>query len=186
VKVYLAGPEVFLRDAAAVIARKRALAVEHGFEPVGTEGIEVWPADPFERGVAIFRANEALMREADAMIANVTPFRGISADVGTVWEMGFMWGLGRPVLAYTDDLRDYGERAFAEWYGTPGRSDDEGVLRAPDGQMVEMNAMTDNLMIDGSLAVRGARVIRGGKAAPEDSLDGYVRCLQRARTSLAS
>ena len=30
------------------------------------------------------------MKEADAIIANLTPFRGPSADTGTVYELGYM------------------------------------------------------------------------------------------------
>ena len=34
-----------------------------------------------------------MMDEADAIIANLTPFRGPSADAGTVYELGYMAGL---------------------------------------------------------------------------------------------
>ena len=45
------------------------------------------------------------MRGCDAMIVNLTPFRGPSADVGSAYEMGFMRELGRTIFAYTNDDR---------------------------------------------------------------------------------
>ena len=35
------------------------------------------------------------MDAADAIIANLTPFRGPSADAGTVYELGYMAGRGK-------------------------------------------------------------------------------------------
>jgi nucleoside 2-deoxyribosyltransferase len=41
----------------------------------------------------IFRKDLAMMEECDIIIANLTPFRGPSADAGTLVEVG--WFLGR-------------------------------------------------------------------------------------------
>jgi len=49
------------------------------------------------------KANEAMMIQADAVIANLTPFRGPGADAGTVYELGFMAGGGKLCLAYCND-----------------------------------------------------------------------------------
>ena len=46
------------------------------------------------------------MRSCDAAVANLTPFRGVSADAGTAFEVGFMRALGRPVLGYTNTPLD--------------------------------------------------------------------------------
>ncbi|MFX6778571.1 nucleoside 2-deoxyribosyltransferase, partial [Acinetobacter baumannii] len=45
--------------------------------------------------LTIFKSNEAMMDAADAIIANLTPFRGPSADAGTVYELGYMAGRGK-------------------------------------------------------------------------------------------
>ena len=45
-----------------------------------------------DASLRIFRGNEAMMDEADAIIANLTPFRGPGADAGTVYELGYMAG----------------------------------------------------------------------------------------------
>ena len=57
------------------------------------------PAMPLaEQGLAISRAMEQVMQGCDAMIVNLTPFRGPSADVGSASEMGFMRALGRSIF----------------------------------------------------------------------------------------
>ena len=90
-KVYLAGPDVFVPNAIAIGQRKRALCTEHGL-------IGHYPLDNIvdftapDASLQIFRANQALMDKSDAIIANLTPFRGPSADAGTVYELGYMAG----------------------------------------------------------------------------------------------
>ena len=55
----------------------------------GFEGVFPFDAALAREGISkrvqaerIFAANTALMRSCDAMIANLTPFRGVSADAG--------------------------------------------------------------------------------------------------------
>lgn len=167
--VYLAGPEVFLPDAAAVGARKKALCLQHGFEGL-------FPGDtPVPDGVAdadapIFAACVAAMRAADCGVFNLTPFRGASADVGTVWELGFMAGLGKPVWGYSNTLAPLRERIAGAVQGT------DGVWRDAAGWLVEDFGNGDNLMIDRCLP-RGGFVRRdhGGRL---DELDGFEACLR--------
>src|SRR5262245_8490791 len=114
-RIYLAGPEVFLPDAAGVGAEKCRLAAEAGCEgvfPLDT-ALDLTGLDRIEQARRIALANEALMRSCDALIANLTPFRGASMDAGTAFEVGFMRGLGRPVAGYTNAAADYHARASA-------------------------------------------------------------------------
>ncbi len=48
-------------------------------------------------------ATRAMMIAADAIIANLTPFRGPGADAGTVYELGYMAGRGKLCLGYSND-----------------------------------------------------------------------------------
>ena len=183
-KVYLAGPEVFFAAGDALIARKKELARAHGFEPTEYKGERAWPEDKVEVGHFISALNEVQMRACDFCIANMTPFRGLSTDVGTAYEIGFVSGLGRPVFGYSNDPRHYTERAVAEYYGGAVAPAADGMLRAErDGQMVEDHAMADNLMLDGGIAVRGGVVVRpaGGDALPADDLRMFTACLAAAR-----
>ncbi len=61
-------------------------------------------------GLEISRANEALILSTDAVIANLTPFRGTSADVGTVYEVGMAKELRKVIVGYTHDERKFLQR----------------------------------------------------------------------------
>lgn len=94
--IYLAGPEVFLPDALAVGTRKKAHCEKYGFIGLFPFDNEIKSAPPGARiDALICRANLAMMRAADIGIFNLTPFRGVSADTGTVFELGLMIGLGK-------------------------------------------------------------------------------------------
>ncbi|MGV2187380.1 nucleoside 2-deoxyribosyltransferase [Rhizobium rhizogenes] len=159
--IYLAGPDVFLPEFDDLIGEKARLVREHGFLPIYA-GVIAYPefADKRKTGRAISAVNEFLMRGSDAIIANLTPFRGIAADTGTVFEVGFMAALGKPVFAYTNTpvdhhtriLRYYSQRAQCE--GHPGGA-------TIDGTMIEDFEMVDNLMIDGAIENRGGSIVKG-------------------------
>jgi nucleoside 2-deoxyribosyltransferase len=78
VKIYLAGPDVFLPDAVETGRRKVEVCTRHGLTGL-------YPLDNTvdlaarDASLQIFRGNEAMMVEADAIIANLTPFRGPGA-----------------------------------------------------------------------------------------------------------
>src|SRR5687767_1315317 len=113
-RIYLAGPEVFLPDAIAMGARKAAMCATYGLAGVFPLDAQLGLAGlpKAEAARRISEANEGLMRSCDALIANLTPFRGVSMDSGTAFEVGFMRALGRPVLGYTNVMDDYKARAL--------------------------------------------------------------------------
>src|SRR5437868_5419029 len=132
-KIYLAGPDVFLPDAIEVGRRKRELCERHG-------AIGLFPLDnavdltAATASMQIFRGNRAMMDEADAIIANLAPFRGPSADAGTVYELGYMAGRGKLCLAYSNDPAAYAERVARSFAITKA---DGGHLIDNDGLTVE-------------------------------------------------
>ena len=97
-KVYLAGPDVFLPDAVEIGRRKTEICVRHGLTGLYPldNAVDLVAAGA---SLAIFKGNEAMMDAADAIIANLTPFRGASADAGTVYELGYMAGRGKLLFA---------------------------------------------------------------------------------------
>ena len=154
-KIYLAGPEVFLPNAMAILEKKASLARSAGFTPLVPGDLEIPQAKtPQEKGTNIHRVDEQLMKSADAIIANLTPFRGISADIGTAFEVGFMRSLGKPVFAYSNVTDKYHER-ISEYYRGQIGSTSSGELRGPDGMLIEDFEMNDNLMLDGAVAASG-------------------------------
>jgi nucleoside 2-deoxyribosyltransferase len=104
IRVYLAGPEVFLCNAKESGEHKKALCKKYGFEGVYPIDVEINAEgkSPRELGLCISDVNEGLIKSCELVIANITPFRGPSADVGTVYEMGFAHALGKRVFAYTN------------------------------------------------------------------------------------
>jgi nucleoside 2-deoxyribosyltransferase len=156
-RIYLAGPDVFLPDPVAMAEAKKRICAAHGF-------VGVFPLDkdldlsglaPTQAGQRIYRANEDLMRGCDLIIANMTPFRGPSMDVGTAFEMGFMRALGRPVLGYSNDGRLFAERSRAFAGITRGAGGHAHGDADADGMLIEDFAMADNLMLHGSVVASG-------------------------------
>ncbi len=188
VRVYLAGPEVFLPDAREIGVRKRAICERHGL-------VGVFPADEDdsfdpalslrERAFAISRAMERAIQGCDAMIVNLTPFRGPSADVGSAYEMGFMRALGRPIFAYSNDGRPFLERVRA-FCGGAVRLRPKGGHEDPDRMAIEPFELHDNLMLTGGIAASGGCLIAETVQPAEryTSLAAFERCVARAATDL--
>jgi len=162
-QLYLAGPDVFLPNALEIGSRKRALCAARGFEVLfPIEGA----ADPKRpaSAAAIFSANCALMRRADAGVFNLTPFRGPSADAGTIFELGFLFALGKPIHAYASRGGDYAQRV-REQSGELARRG--GRLWDEAGFSVEDFGLADNLMIAHAIAEAGGRLVVVEEKGPE-------------------
>src|SRR5216684_3290694 len=84
-----------------------------------------------------------MMMEADAIIANLTPFRGPGADPGTVYELGYMAGRGKLCLGYSNHPSSYAERV-REFTDVSSR---DGRLVDALGLTVEDFGLADNLMM---------------------------------------
>lgn len=184
--VYLAGPEVFLADAVAVGEAKKALCAAHGLRGLFPldNALDLAGLTPQEAGRAIFRANVALMRAADAIIANLTPFRGPGCDPGTAFEVGFMHALGKPVFAYANTAQGHADRVAAFCGGTLARRAD-GRLVDSEGFEVEDFGMIENLMLDGAALEAGCFLT--GAVAPGARLHDltvFERCVARAAEML--
>ena len=184
-KVYLAGPEVFLRDAAVLGAQKKALCERYGFTGLFPFDSEVGAVLACERADrTVYRANVALMQEADCAIVNLTPFRGPSADVGSVFELGMMVGLGKPVFAYSNTTTDLLSRVRQT--GSVSFNDEDRVWRDQHGMRVENFGNADNLMIDACLAEQGHPLVRVNVADRDlyRDLRGFEECLRLAAKEL--
>lgn len=179
-RVYLAGPEVFLANARAQLDRKIALTRAAGLEPVSPGDLAIPPQPtPHEFGLAISAIDEQLMDSAEAIIANLTPFRGIAADPGTVYELGYMCGRGKIAYAYTNVADDHYARTRA-WYDGVVERGADNRQRGPDGLSLEDFNMVENLMLDGGVERRGGVVVRHAAADAERYTDttAFEECLR--------
>jgi nucleoside 2-deoxyribosyltransferase len=165
-KVYLAGPEVFLRNAVEAGAAKVALCAQYGLDgkyPLDAQ-LALNDLTLAERAYAIARANEGLICECDAVIANLTPFRGPGMDTGTAYEVGFMRGLGKPVFGYSnyhlpffDRVRKFNDDPLKH---RPGA---EPTMAFEDSERmgVEQFGLAENLMIVSAIHESGGAMVIG-------------------------
>jgi len=157
-KIYLAGPDVFLPDALDVGRQKKELCRRFGFEglfPLDQQ-MEGEPS-----GTDIFRADMALLREADIGLFNLSPFRGPSADPGTVFELGIMMAMGKRVFGYRNTELLYHQRV------------------EEDGYMIERFGLGDNLMIDCAILEAGG-IISAEAELSLAAMDSFQLALEAA------
>ena len=139
-KVYFAGPDVFYPDYPGRLARLKALAEGWGLEPL-------FPGDVEEKDpLAIAASNFDMIKMAEALIANLNPFRGQEPDSGTVFECGYAAALGKPVFGYLRDRRD----ALAKLRDWPEGPPPDGAA-CRDGSLAEDFGLPLNLMLATSL-----------------------------------
>jgi nucleoside 2-deoxyribosyltransferase len=182
-KIYLAGPDVFLPDAVDIGRRKREICAAHGM-------IGLYPLDnaidvsAVEVSLNIFRGNQAMMDTADAIIANLTPFRGPGADAGTAYELGYMAARDKLCLGYSNDPTIYEERVrrFTEV------SSQDGHLVDAEELTVEDFGLSDNLMMMHALDLHGCRLVTPRQAAADiwHDLTAFETCVRLAAKRVAS
>lgn len=156
-RLYLAGPDVFAPDAGARFGAMRAACHAAGFEPLTPVDNDL-PADVEGAALAAFikQANVDLIRGCDAVVANISPFRGPNMDPGTAWEIGFAQALGRPVMLWSETPLLLAERSGGDKVDA-------------QGWMIENFGLAENLMI----AVN-----------PQGVAPDFATALQRVRTVL--
>ena len=180
-KIYLAGPDVFLPDAVEIGRQKVAICDRFdltGLYPLDN-AIDLAVPDASRQ---IFAGNEAMMDQADAIIANLTPFRGAGADPGTVYELGYMAGRGKFCLAYSNDPAIYADRVGRFMNVTS----EDGRLVDAQGLTVEDFGLVDNLMMIHALELHGCPLVLPAKM-PIDiwhDLAAFETCVRMAAARL--
>lgn len=172
ISAYLAGPDVFLPNAGAHAAEKLAICARHGIagrSPLNEDIATLAAMDEAEAWRAIFAKDIAMMEGCDIIIANLTPFRGASADAGTLVELGWFLGRGRPAFGYSNSAVPFAVRS-------------QHLLKTvPDpmpGLTVGGFGLADNLMIAG--AVQRFLLPDDGRDRAFDSLEIFEACVIRA------
>jgi nucleoside 2-deoxyribosyltransferase len=184
-RIYLAGPEVFLPEAREIGEAKKAICRAHGL-------VGIFPADPeirdrdrlpaAEIAQLIAESNLALMDGCDGVIANLTPFRGVSMDTGTTFEVGYMASRGRLVLGYTNVSAVYKERAMRYYE----RGDAAVAERYSKASAIEDFGFAENLMIEFAVRRCGGRVVTCSVTEGNElrDLGGFRACAAQARALL--
>jgi len=168
---YLAGPDVFLPHAVAHAATKVEICRRwglRGLPPLNEDaataatGLEVWQA--------IYEKDLAMMAKSDIIIANLTPFAGASADAGTLIEVGWFLGKGKPIFAYSNTPESFESRMRRQL----------GTEHADLG--IEGFHLPDNLMIVGAVQSGGYPIFipADDKMRGLDALDVFEACVEAA------
>jgi nucleoside 2-deoxyribosyltransferase len=168
--LYLAGPEVFLPDAAEIVAEQRRICRELGLVPISPMDAGEDDGDPaLAPADRIFANNIEMIETADAVVANIDPFRGAEPDSGTAFEVGYAHGRGKPLYLWTEVTATASERV--ERYYGPLHVRDDGMLADQDDRMVENFGGPVNLML-----VSPATVVLGS----------FEACVRRVAADVAA
>lgn len=144
-RVYLAGPTVFLPDARAAGRLLVEACRARGLEGLFPLDKEVPAGEPAAMAAAIYRANVRMIDRADAVLADISPFRGAGMDPGTAFEIGYATAQKKPVVCYSQDPRTYIDRVRGQDPGA--RQDEAGRWHDGQGLDIESFGLVENLMI---------------------------------------
>jgi nucleoside 2-deoxyribosyltransferase len=174
---YLAGPDVFLANAAENAAAKIAICARYGitgYAPLNPDIAQLMRMPHEVAWRKIYLDDIAMMEGCDIVIANLTPFRGASADAGTLVEIGWFLGRGRKVFGYSNTAEPFAVRSAAQV---------AAVADPIPGLAVEGFSLPDNLMIPGAVAYGGGAPMM---LPPDqisrrfDALDVFEACVAQA------
>jgi len=174
VKLYLAGPEVFLPNGAEYAEYQRLLCRQYGFLGLHPMDNNIEDMDStYATAVKIYRGDVRQVRECDIVVANCNSFRGLLIDDGTSYELGFCNGLGKPSYGYIRDSRTYNQRVID--MGMFVHDPAEGVFVDDEGYMfVDDFTTLINLMMQCGMTEHGGRLVVGS----------FEDCLQAIRYDL--
>ena len=112
-KIYLAGPDVFLPDAIEIGRRKAAICARHGLTGLYPldNAVDLSAADA---SLAIFKGNEAMMDAADAIIANLRRFAAPVPTPAPSMNSATWPAAASSVFAYSNDPAVYAERVMRD------------------------------------------------------------------------
>jgi nucleoside 2-deoxyribosyltransferase len=141
--IYFAGPDVFDPDYPRLKAEIKALCALLAVRPLlpGDQELREFEGGKAGEAEAIFRQNLALIDQAEGVLANLSPFRGvIEPDSGTVFECAYAYGRGKWVIGYLPD-----RRAVLTKLRESGLAQDDS--RDRDGRLIEDFGLPLNLML---------------------------------------
>jgi nucleoside 2-deoxyribosyltransferase len=127
-------------------------------------------ATELETWQAIYEKDVAMMEQSDIIIANLTPFAGACADAGTLIEVGWFLGKGKPIFGYSNTSENFESRMRSQ-------------LAAKHADLgIEGFHLPDNLMIVGAVQSGGYPIFLStdGKTRGLDALDVFETCVKAA------
>jgi nucleoside 2-deoxyribosyltransferase len=181
-KAYLAGPDVFFPNAVLHARNKMEICARYGLQGLAPLNGDI---DTPSEGAAeqiwqsIYQKDIAMMERCDLIIANLTPFGGASADSGTLIEVGWFLGKGKPIFGYSNTAASFEERMRSQLAGTADGAIDLAI---------EGFELPDNLMIVGAVETSGYPIVVPKDAAKRkyNALDIFEACVRKAGEYMAA
>lgn len=167
-RIYIAGPDIYHPQGLEIAETKKALCERYGLDGVVATDFLAGVQFVGKAGDAagLFRERLKIIQGCDALVADITPFRGPGMDPATAFEMGAMAALGKPVVAYTLDATPYAER-MARFHAEL----DETLTRVgprlvnPAGAVIEDFGLPEATIITGAALAGGTPIAADFEAA---------------------
>ena len=175
VTAYLAGPDVFLPNAVSHAARKVEICQRFGLRGLPPLNQDVEASKASGLWQSIYEKDVLMMERCDIIIANLTPFGGASADAGTLIEVGWFLGKGKPIFGYSNTSENFESRMRKQ-------------LGAQFSNLgIEGFHLPDNLMIVGAVNSGGHPIFvpNDDQARGIDSIDVFEICVEAAARVIA-
>jgi nucleoside 2-deoxyribosyltransferase len=151
-KVYLAGPDVFFKD--AEIRYKKATEYASSIGLIALSPFDATPISHIKNdgssAESIYRGNIGLIDFSDGIIANLNSFRGSEPDSGTVFEVGYAAAKGKVIVGYLDSMDEYKQRVAKKMRVF---KDDAGRMCDETQSWVEEMGLPLNLMLSCSVKI---------------------------------
>jgi nucleoside 2-deoxyribosyltransferase len=156
---YLAGPDIFFPNSKEREINKKDLLDKQNIKGVYPLDNEINEFDyTLKTAKKIFDSNVQLIEKSQVIVANLTPFRGPSADSGTIAELAYGAARGKLVMGYYEGPVELFTKRTITFYNDAVERNDQGQNIASDGTMIEDFKDTDNLMIRGFIEMSGGEI----------------------------
>ncbi len=146
---YIAGPDVFFTNLNENFEKKKNIMKDFGLigippteNQLDFEKMQSWKrknGNNFNMRKEIYMADVQTMHNTAGGTFNFTPFQGVFADSGTIFEFGYTTGLKKPFVVYSNDPRNINTR-IKEW------GDNFGAKQAIDLKIYSQNIRYGNLI----------------------------------------
>jgi nucleoside 2-deoxyribosyltransferase len=163
-KLYLAGPEIFLPGATQKAEKQRDLCLRYGFIPLHPMDNNLDPGNrDMETAKRIYLADIEQIKRCDIIVANCNGFRGVCMDDGTAYELGYGNALGKPSYGYIRELMPLSKRTVRDYpCQKPGEGNVSPFEIDKDGYLVTDDHGTSiNLMMQCGMLHQNGRLIEG-------------------------
>jgi nucleoside 2-deoxyribosyltransferase len=147
-RIYIAGPDVFSLDWPVIAEYAQRACTSRGFiaelpipaQPLTGDGITCQGTSDLAR--QIFDSCVSAIKLSDAVVANLTPFRGAEPDSGTVVECAIAYAMDKPVIGYAEYTTDLNAVLGAQ-------KNSDGAYIGKDNCLIEQFGLPFNLMVAG-------------------------------------